>query len=95
MNSQAVPTSRLAPGGRAAGQYELPLGWNGLLPLVADLCEKLEGGRAAGQYALPGGRAAGQYELPGGRAAGQYELPLGWNGLLPLVANLWEKVHDL
>ena len=31
----------LAQGGRAANQYELPLGWNGLLPLVADLCEKL------------------------------------------------------
>ena len=30
-----------AQGGRAANQYELPLGWNGLLPLVADLCEKL------------------------------------------------------
>jgi hypothetical protein len=30
--------------------------------------------------------------VPGGRAAGQYELPGGWNGLLPLVANLWEQV---
>jgi hypothetical protein len=57
--------------------------------------ERPQGGRAASQYELPGGRAAGQYELPGGRAAGQYELPLGWNGLLPLVANLCEKLHDL
>jgi hypothetical protein len=30
-------------GGRAAGQYELPLGGNGLFPLVANLCEKLHG----------------------------------------------------
>ena len=29
-------------GGRAANQYELRLGWNGLLPLVADLCQKLD-----------------------------------------------------
>jgi hypothetical protein len=28
-------------GGRAASRYELPLGWNGLLPLVAGLCEEL------------------------------------------------------
>jgi hypothetical protein len=33
--------------------------------------------------------------LKGGRAASQYELPLGWNGLLPLVADLFEKLHDL
>ena len=34
-------TSRSLPqGGRTANQYELPLGWNGLLPLVADLCQK-------------------------------------------------------
>jgi hypothetical protein len=31
----------------------------------------------------------------GGRAAGQYEFPLGRKGLLPLVANLCEKLHDL
>jgi hypothetical protein len=54
-----------------------------------------QGGRTAGPPANTGGRAAGRYELPGGRAAGRYELPLGWNGLLPLVADLWEKLHDL
>ena len=32
---------RTSQGGAAANQYELPLGWNGLLPLVANLCEKL------------------------------------------------------
>ena len=31
----------VSQGGRAANQYELPLGCNGLLPLVANLCEKL------------------------------------------------------
>lgn len=30
----------LAKGGRAANQCELPLDWNGLFPLVADLCEE-------------------------------------------------------
>ena len=28
----------------------------------------------------------------GGRAANQCELPLGWNGLLPLIANLVKKL---
>jgi hypothetical protein len=34
ISSYAVSTE----GGRAAGQYELPLGWIGLLPLVAKVC---------------------------------------------------------
>ncbi len=37
----------------------------------------------------------GLTDSQGGRAASQYELPLGSNGLLPLVADLCEKLHDL
>jgi hypothetical protein len=50
-------------------------------------------GRGMEQGAEP--RAAGPPANTGGRAAGQYELPLGRNGLLPLVADLCEELHDL
>jgi hypothetical protein len=34
---ESLKCSTILEGGRAAGRYELPLGWNGLLPLVAGL----------------------------------------------------------
>ena len=40
-NGTEVENLGPSQGGRAANQYELPLAWNGLLPLVADLCQQL------------------------------------------------------
>jgi hypothetical protein len=60
--------------GRAANQFELPLGTKCPLPLVADICEKVH---------LSSGLA-----VQGGRAANQFKLPLGTKCPLPLVADI-------
>jgi hypothetical protein len=49
-----------AQGGRAANQFELPLGTKCPLPLVADLCEKVH---FSSGLTVKGGRAANQFEL--------------------------------
>jgi len=71
---------RVTQGGRAASQYELPLGWNGLLPLVASFVKNFT------IFEVSGTGRQGRQPI---RATARLE----WSA--PVGRELCEKLHDL